>query len=37
VYWSDPLCDFPYEVYQVLQMVPNILLYNIGQMIAYEW
>lgn len=37
IYWTDPLVDFPLTVYVSLEGIPNILLYNMGQMIAYEW
>lgn len=37
VYWTDPLSNFPMPVYNLLGGAPNILLYYMGQMIAYEW
>jgi hypothetical protein len=37
VYWADPLLDLPIVVYNLLEVTPNILLYIIGQIIAYLW
>mmetsp|Transcript_25811 Transcript_25811/g.45520 ORF Transcript_25811/g.45520 Transcript_25811/m.45520 type:complete len:259 (+) Transcript_25811:2930-3706(+) len=37
IYWTDPLCDFPLAIYNLLEVIPNFLLYIMGQMIAYEW
>jgi hypothetical protein len=37
VYWADPLLDLPIVVYNLLEIIPNILLYIIGQIIAYLW
>jgi hypothetical protein len=37
VYWADPVLHLPIVVYNLLEISPNILLYLIGQIIAYLW
>jgi hypothetical protein len=37
VYWADPVLHLPIVVYNLLEISPNILLYVIGQIIAYLW